>query len=184
VAVSSSVNFSSAVAAMTAGFIASSDPQMFATAVTSSLSAAIPADFSSVVVVSLIFGDVPGASGVLNFTNLSTSRGSVLSAPAPAPTADGGLRPELIAVIAISAISVFFMIGGLVWWKLKSSSVAAVWPEEKYETAKAAAVVANETAAVKLAPALDAVVDTSSSFTQSSNVLDYPRKVQPIVKPH
>jgi hypothetical protein len=172
--VSSSVNFSSAVAAMTAGFIVSGDPQMFATAVTSSLSAAIPADFSSVVVVSLILGDVPGVSGVLNFANLSTSRGTVLSAPAPssAPTADGGLRSELIAVIAIGAISVIFLIGGLVWWKLKSSSVAAVWPEAK-----------NETAAVVVKPALDSVKVTSSASTQplSANYLISPSQVE---RPH
>jgi hypothetical protein len=171
VAVSSSVNFSSAVAAMTAGFIVSSDPQTFATALTSSLSAAIPADFHSVVVVSLILGDVPGASGVLNFGNLSTSRGTVLSAPATssAPTADDGLRSDLIAVIAIGAISVIFFIGGLVWWKFKSSSSAAVWPEAK-----------NEAAAVVVKPALESVKVTSSASTQplSANGLISLSKVQ------
>jgi hypothetical protein len=188
VAVSTSVNFSSAVAAMTAGFSLSSDPQMFATAVTSSLSSAIPADFSSVTVSALILGNVPGMSGVQNFsipepvpstpaptspsvTGLQNFTVPQLVPSTPAPTTgNSGLSSDLIAVIAIGATAVI-LIGGLVWWKLKRSSVAAVWPEDK-----------NEAAIVKSTPALDAVVVTSSALTQpvsqKADVLDSPIKVQ------
>jgi hypothetical protein len=127
---------------MTAGFSLSSDPQMFATAVTSSLSSAIPADFSSVTVSALILGNVPGMSGVQNFTipepvpSAPTSPVQNFSIPEPAKsalaltTANDGLSSGQIAVIAMCGIAVI-LIGGLVWWKLKRSSMATVWPEEK-----------------------------------------------------
>jgi hypothetical protein len=195
VAVSIRVNFSSAVAAMTAGFIVSSDPQVFATAVTSSLSRAFPADFSSVAVFSLMLGNVPGMLGVLNFTVQSAPSPDVSGlqnftvlttpaptlAPTPAPTsapalaptsapadsANGGMSSDVIAMITIGAIFVGFFSGGLVWWKLKRSSVAAVWPKEE-----------NETAVVKFTTALDSVQDTSSALTvlcaQPGNILKDP----------
>jgi hypothetical protein len=174
VAVSTSVTFSSAVAAMTAGFLVSSDPQMFATAVTSSLSTAIPADFSSVVVTSLILGNVPGLSGVQNFTIFEP----VISAPrAPGErnTADGGVSSGLIAAIAIGSIAGIFLIGGLVCWKLKSSSKAAVWPEEK-----------NMIAVYKSTPALDAVSVNSLALTQpvSEHALDFPSQIRKPHQPH
>jgi hypothetical protein len=218
VAVSTSVNFSSAVAAMTAGFFVSSDPQMFATAVTSSLSTANPADFSSVAVSSLILGNVPGVSGVQNFsipepvlapapsTLAPTSPGVTgvqnFTVPEPAPstlaptTGNSGLSSDLITVITIGATAVI-LIGGLVWWKLKRSSVVAVWPEEKNQAAvvKSSSVVAvwpeekNQAAVVdivKSTPALDAVVVTSSALTQplSADVLDSQKRVQSIQQPH
>jgi hypothetical protein len=86
---------------------------------------------------------------------------------APADSANGGMSSDVIAMITIGAIFVGFFSGGLVWWKLKRSSVAAVWPKEE-----------NETAVVKFTTALDSVQDTSSALTvlcaQPGNILKDP----------
>ncbi len=179
VAISTSVNFSSAVAAMTAGFLVSSDPQMFANAVTSSLSRAIPADFGSLVVTSLTLGNVPGLSGVQTFTVsepvlLSPGLSGAPKSMAPT-TADVGLSSVMIGVIAICVIAAVCLIGGLVLWKRKRASLAAVWPEAK-----------EQAAVVKISPAHDALNDTSSAFEKpvSTNTLDPLSKIRVNRKPH
>jgi hypothetical protein len=214
VVVSTSVTFSSASAAMMAGLFVSSDPQMFAAAVTSSLSTVNPADFSSVVVSSLILGNVPGVSGVQNFTmpepvrsilaptspGVSSEQNFTIPEPAPSRQAPasvptGGLSSDLIAVIAVSAAAAAILIGGLVWWKLKSSSLAAVWPEGKIGAAAVKSTPALDAVKIipsawpekqekapdaKVAPALQVMNGTSSALAKavSADVLDSASEVQ------